>query len=165
MEACRTVFSALGSSFSSRCYTITNGTVISGGFDTTSNTNTNFGTLVLGPIDNFKMGSDYVIGSDCAVVYSTSSGTKAYGYDGKEVDLDDIPDIEKYISSSSSASSSSSSATGTTVIASKGSTINISGYGIGHGVGLSQMGANGMAQNGADYKEILQHYYTGTTVE
>lgn len=165
LEACRTVFSALGSSFSSRCYTITNGTVISGGFDTTSNTNTNFGTLVLGPIDNFKMGSDYVIGSDCAVVYSTSSGTKAYGYDGKEVDLDDIPDIEKYISSSSSASSSSSSATGTTVIASKGSTINISGYGIGHGVGLSQMGANGMAQNGADYKEILQHYYTGTTVE
>ncbi|MEG2421280.1 MAG: stage II sporulation protein D [Oscillospiraceae bacterium] len=34
----------------------------------------------------------------------------------------------------------------------------------GHGVGLSQYGANVMAQNGADYREILEHYYTGVTV-
>ena len=59
----------------------------------------------------------------------------------------------------------SNSTSGTTVISSKGSTIEIKGYGIGHGVGLSQMGANGMAKNGADYKEILKHYYTGVTVE
>ena len=31
--------------------------------------------------------------------------------------------------------------------------------GYGHGVGLSQYGANGMAKDGADYKEILCHYY------
>ncbi|MBR0206011.1 MAG: stage II sporulation protein D [Clostridia bacterium] len=35
--------------------------------------------------------------------------------------------------------------------------------GFGHGVGMSQAGANGMAADGADYKTILQHYYTGVT--
>lgn len=37
--------------------------------------------------------------------------------------------------------------------------------GNGHGVGLSQYGANGMAKQGADYQAILTHYYTGTAVE
>lgn len=37
--------------------------------------------------------------------------------------------------------------------------------GFGHGVGLSQYGANQMAADGADYREILTHYYTGVTVE
>lgn len=36
--------------------------------------------------------------------------------------------------------------------------------GSGHGVGLSQYGARGMAKEGSDYKEILTHYYTGTQV-
>lgn len=39
----------------------------------------------------------------------------------------------------------------------------VTGYG--HGVGLSQYGANQMAAEGADYQEILTHYYTGVTVE
>ena len=39
----------------------------------------------------------------------------------------------------------------------------VTGYG--HGVGLSQYGANEMAAEGADYREILTHYYTGVTVE
>ncbi len=36
--------------------------------------------------------------------------------------------------------------------------------GSGHGVGMSQYGANVMAQNGADYRAILAHYYPGTTL-
>ncbi len=35
------------------------------------------------------------------------------------------------------------------------------GKGWGHGVGLCQVGAYGMALRGADYREILHHYYTG----
>jgi stage II sporulation protein D len=35
------------------------------------------------------------------------------------------------------------------------------GRGWGHGVGLCQVGAYGMALRGASYREILQHYYTG----
>lgn len=37
--------------------------------------------------------------------------------------------------------------------------------GFGHGVGMSQYGANEMAAQGATYLEILTHYYTGVTVE
>jgi stage II sporulation protein D len=36
--------------------------------------------------------------------------------------------------------------------------------GFGHGVGMSQHGANAMAQRGSDYKQILKHYYTEVTV-
>ena len=41
--------------------------------------------------------------------------------------------------------------------------INTKGYG--HGVGLSQYGANGMAKEGKTYKEILAHYYQGTEIK
>ena len=34
--------------------------------------------------------------------------------------------------------------------------------GFGHGVGMSQYGAMVMARDGADYREILSHYYPGT---
>ncbi len=39
------------------------------------------------------------------------------------------------------------------------------GRGNGHGVGMSQYGAKGMAEAGYSYKEILEYYYTGITVE
>ncbi len=39
------------------------------------------------------------------------------------------------------------------------------GEGWGHGVGMSQYGAKGMAMAGFDYEEILTHYYTGTHIE
>lgn len=39
----------------------------------------------------------------------------------------------------------------------------VSGYG--HGVGMSQWGAEVMARNGTTYKEILYHYYPGTLLE
>ncbi len=35
------------------------------------------------------------------------------------------------------------------------------GRGFGHGVGMCQVGAYGMAQRGHSYREILNHYYTG----
>lgn len=45
------------------------------------------------------------------------------------------------------------------------SSISFNVRGIGHGIGLSQHGANDMATNGATYKEILAYYYTGTSVK
>lgn len=39
------------------------------------------------------------------------------------------------------------------------------GMGSGHGVGLSQWGAKGMADAGASYRKILRHYYFGTTLK
>lgn len=43
-------------------------------------------------------------------------------------------------------------------------TYTISGKGWGHGVGMSQNGAIGMAKAGFDYDEILEWYYTGAKV-
>ena len=42
-------------------------------------------------------------------------------------------------------------------------TFNVRGYG--HGVGMSQNGANQLAQNGKSYREIIEYYYPGTSVE
>ncbi|KUO50641.1 MAG: hypothetical protein APF76_08315 [Desulfitibacter sp. BRH_c19] len=39
------------------------------------------------------------------------------------------------------------------------SEITFDGYGNGHGVGMSQWGARGMAANGYNYKDIIEHYY------
>ncbi len=39
------------------------------------------------------------------------------------------------------------------------------GMGYGHGVGMSQSGAKGMAEAGFRYVEIVEYYYQGTTVE
>lgn len=43
-------------------------------------------------------------------------------------------------------------------------TFTFGGAGWGHGVGMSQYGALGMAREGRTDTEILQHYYTGATV-
>lgn len=42
--------------------------------------------------------------------------------------------------------------------------IHITTKGYGHGVGMSQYGANGMAKEGYNYKDILNHYYNGITI-
>ena len=45
----------------------------------------------------------------------------------------------------------------------EGVTFSVTGYG--HGVGMSQYGANALAKEGKDYEEILKWYYTGVEVE
>ena len=44
----------------------------------------------------------------------------------------------------------------------KNITFTVRGYG--HLVGMSQAGAKTMAQNGADFREILLHYYPGCEI-
>jgi stage II sporulation protein D len=44
------------------------------------------------------------------------------------------------------------------------SSYTIRGAGFGHGIGLSQYGAYGYAAHGADWKDIVLHYYTGTSL-
>ena len=43
-----------------------------------------------------------------------------------------------------------------------GVTFKTKGYG--HGVGMSQYGANGMAKSGYSYRDILNHYYPGVSI-
>mgnify|MGYP001039304551 FL=1 len=42
-------------------------------------------------------------------------------------------------------------------------TFSVTGYG--HGVGMSQYGANAMAREGAGWRDILTHYYTGAQLQ
>lgn len=46
----------------------------------------------------------------------------------------------------------------------KGKTVEFTGYGIGHGVGMSQWGAKALAESGKNYREILEHYYQKTFI-
>jgi stage II sporulation protein D len=39
------------------------------------------------------------------------------------------------------------------------------GKGWGHGVGLCQVGAFGMARSGSAFEDILKHYYTGIALQ
>ena len=48
--------------------------------------------------------------------------------------------------------------------ATRGSRVKFSGRGFGHGVGMCQWGAKGMADAGRSYKQILEHYYANATV-
>lgn len=45
-----------------------------------------------------------------------------------------------------------------------GGKISITTYGYGHGVGMSQCGADYMAKKGSGYKEILKYYYKGVEI-
>jgi len=42
--------------------------------------------------------------------------------------------------------------------------ISITTTGHGHGVGMSQWGANALAKTGGTFREILTHYYTGIDI-
>ena len=63
---------------------------------------------------------------------------------------------------------------GTTEVRSSNFTINydseketftVISLGYGHGVGMSQWGAKFMADSGANFEQILQHYYPGTEIK
>lgn len=43
--------------------------------------------------------------------------------------------------------------------------ITLQGGGFGHGIGLSQYGANGMAKKGKDYKDIVSYYYSNVAIK
>jgi stage II sporulation protein D len=45
-----------------------------------------------------------------------------------------------------------------------GDTIRVDGRGYGHGLGMSQWGAHGLASRGQNYQQILTHYYQGTAL-
>ena len=46
----------------------------------------------------------------------------------------------------------------------KGYFLLVRGFGAGHGVGMSQWGAHGMAKKGANFRQILHHFYSGIKI-
>ena len=45
-----------------------------------------------------------------------------------------------------------------------GDNIKFAVKGYGHGVGMSQTGADSMAKSGSNYEEIVKHFYTGVEI-
>jgi len=46
----------------------------------------------------------------------------------------------------------------------KGTSLQVTTFGYGHGVGMSQWGANGMALEGRKAEEIVKYFYTGIEI-
>lgn len=44
-------------------------------------------------------------------------------------------------------------------------TVTFTGFGVGHGLGISQWGVKRLAETGKSYADILHHYYTGVTLQ
>lgn len=89
------------------------------------------------------------------VLVVDGSGTVSNVNGGYVLTADGVEKISTAPASSSGSNGSSSAA---------GTVFTFKGTGWGHNVGLSQYGAYSMAQLGYSYKEILEFYYTGVTV-
>ncbi len=46
----------------------------------------------------------------------------------------------------------------------EGDTIKFTVIGYGHGVGMSQTGADALAKQGKNYEEIIKHFYVGVEI-
>ncbi|OCT14957.1 hypothetical protein A8709_12565 [Paenibacillus pectinilyticus] len=100
------------------------------------------------------------------VVSSSSTTDSFYVLSGKQTQPTAVKKSDVMTISASGISkpqTSSTGSSGSSGAAPKG-TIIIRGKGNGHGLGMSQWGAKGFAEQGYDYKKILQTYYTGVNI-
>lgn len=103
-------------------------------------------------------------------IYVNDSSTQLSGLDGisvisgggKITALDG--DSVSVISSSGTSTVTASGSTAAKPTSSNKGSFTITGTGNGHNVGLSQYGAKAMAEQGYDYEEILEFYYTDITI-
>ena len=103
--------------------------------------------------------SVYVIGAKGTAENLSSNVISAVGSNGEKTVIENVNCVLR-------------GKDGDVVISADGGTVTeaadsivISGAGWGHGVGMSQCGAYGMATQGFDYKEILKYYYKGIDVK
>lgn len=103
-----------------------------------------------------KLGQNVSVVSSGGTSSAQLNGLKAIGSSGVVTDIQYTP---------AQTVTTSSGGGGTTVTFNSSSDVLIiNGKGNGHGVGMSQTGAQGMAKQGFDYLDILQFYYTGIEV-
>ena len=100
----------------------------------------------------FEIRTDSIIyvknGNNEVIQMSSPDGLVAIGRDGIITNID-----------AANPNHTVSNAAGTRQLRSDFSEITFAGSGHGHGVGLSQWGARGMAASGYSYSEIIEHYY------
>ena len=106
-------------------------------------------------LDNFyqKLGLEYDENLKIEILNSTSAGRI------KKIKINNVEFTGNQISTTFKLRSTSFT------INKEGNKINITTTGYGHGVGMSQYGAQGMASEGYKYDEILKHYYSGVKIK
>lgn len=106
-------------------------------------------------LDNFyqKLGLEYDENLKIEILNSTSAGRI------KKIKINNVEFTGNQISTIFKLRSTSFT------INKEGNKINITTTGYGHGVGMSQYGAQGMANEGYKYDEILKHYYSGVKIK
>lgn len=100
-------------------------------------------------IKNFKGKNSEIIGKAEKTGCGTVKTIKLYGQSFSGADIRKILDLRS----------------ANFTVSLKDDKIVFSVIGYGHGVGMSQNGANCMAKEGKSYKEILTHYYKGVKIE
>jgi len=101
-------------------------------------------------------------GSGTVSVLSADGKTTMNVYGNKAVTSSGVYDI---LSSAGSVKVMGSDSTAFITGNTPSGTFVLTGKGWGHGVGMSQEGAKGLARNGYTYDQILKYYFTGITVE
>lgn len=102
--------------------------------------------------------------------FTTNSGTitglkpsTKYYFAVVQVDPRTNTRIGSYTPAQSATTSSTSSSTARNTVSTPSSrTFTLSGHGYGHGIGMSQYGAQGQARDGRSWTQILSTYYPGT---
>ncbi len=100
-----------------------------------------------------------------AAVSEQTSQVMAYSAEGKEAAHGYTAITGKGTVSYAKTPTTVISAKGTSTIESNVTAYQFDGHGWGHGVGMSQYGAKGMADQGFTYDQILAFYYPGTYLE
>lgn len=157
-EDTRTIFSGTTEgSLKSRLYTINGkgGANITSTTNTTTTTNSTVSVQNGGSVTKIKLENSYILGSGGKSIFGSKISDPYAISGGNEVSAIETKKTTTTTTNNSNGFSDSVSV----------DTFVFTGKGFGHGVGMSQYGANGMAKQGYTYKEILKHYYTGITVE
>ena len=146
--------SALGVSLKSRNFTFSTkgGTMSNGGIVSQPTEETSY--YGLSSIGTSRLGSSVSVLSAGGVSTKSLNGLTALDAGGNKAVL----------KTGGQSSVPSDSAT-TVTFNSDSDVLIINGKGYGHGVGMSQQGAQQMAKQGFTYKQILEYYYTGIEVK
>lgn len=164
----RTYFSSLNGTFPSKMFTINgrgSGSKTSITINAPSSSPQNLANSTALP-NNTNISAEesiadsYVIGSDSVV----TTPVQTQNYSNTTVDTTNITSTSPTnaqqrtvtVTAASSGGISTNNGSGTFVIEGKGN---------GHGAGMSQKGAQGMALQGYDFLGILHHYYTDVTIQ
>ncbi|TXJ04696.1 MAG: SpoIID/LytB domain-containing protein [Aeromicrobium sp.] len=106
-----------------------------------------------------------VFASGSSQVLSGLSAGTTYRYTVSAMNADDVEGVRSATMSFKTSAATSSGTMKNSVTVPSSRNIVFKGHGFGHGIGMSQHGAQGAAKEGVKYDKILSHYYPRTKLD